>query len=144
MMANDEQYTPRALFDAMAVEFDLDVAAPKGGIPWIPAKAHYSIEDNALEKPWWGMVWMNPPYSKPSPWVDKFIAHGNGIALLPMSKSKWTYELWDKADGIAYVGTMKFEQIDGKSSQIYMPVLLYAMGQIGVEAIKKAGHGRMR
>jgi len=69
MMANDEQYTPRALFDAMAVEFDLDVAAPKGGIPWIPAKAHYSIEDNALEKPWWGMVWMNPPYSKPSPRV---------------------------------------------------------------------------
>ena len=143
-MANYEQYTPKALFDAMGVEFDLDVAAPKDGIPWIPAKAHYSLEDNALEQPWWGRVWMNPPYSKPSPWVDKFIAHGNGIALLPMSKSGWTSRLWDAADGIAYVGTMKFEQIDGKTSQIYMPVLLYAMGGDSVSAIKRAGYGRMR
>jgi hypothetical protein len=143
-MANDDQYTPKALFDAMGVDFDLDVAAPKDGIPWIPTKAHYSIEDNALEKPWWGMVWMNPPYSKPSPWVDKFIAHGNGVALLPMSKSGWTSRLWDAADGIAYVGAMKFVQKDGKNSQIYMPVLLYAMGDVAVAAIKRAGHGKMR
>ena len=94
-MANDEQYTPKELFDAMGVQFQLDVAAPKGGIPWIPAASHYSLEDNALDQPWSGMVWMNPPYSKPSPWVDKFISHGNGVALLPMSKSGWSKRLWN-------------------------------------------------
>lgn len=143
-MANDEQYTPKELFDAMGVQFQLDVAAPKGGIPWIPAASHYSLEDNALDQPWSGMVWMNPPYSKPSPWVDKFISHGNGIALLPMSKSGWSRRLWDAADGISYVGMMRFVQDDGKSSQIYMPVLLYSIGSEATEAIKRAGYGRVR
>lgn len=143
-MANDEQYTPIELFHAMDVQFDLDVAAPKGGIPWIPATSHYSIEDNALNQPWSGMVWMNPPYSKPSPWVDKFISHANGVALLPMSKSGWSRKLWDAADGIAYVGMMKFQQKDGSSSQIFMPVLLYAIGDTAVEAIKRSGYGRVR
>lgn len=143
-MANDEQYTPKALFDAMGVEFDLDVAAPKDGIPWLPAKAHYSIEDNALEKPWWGMVWMNPPYSKPSPWVEKFIAHGNGIALLPMAKSKWCYDLWQHCSSITFIGTMKFHQIDGSTSQIFMPVALWGIGDVADEAITRAKLGRVR
>lgn len=143
-MANDEQYTPRALFDAMEVEFDLDVAAPKGGILWIPAKAHYSIEDNALEKPWWGMVWMNPPYSKPSPWVNKFIAHGNGLALLPMSKSKWCYDLWQACSSITFIGTMKFHQTDGSVTQIFMPVALWGIGDIADAAIARTNLGRVR
>jgi hypothetical protein len=143
-MANDEQYTPVSLFAYLGVTFDLDVAAPKGGIHYIPALAHYSKEDDGLKQPWSGMVWMNPPYSKPSPWVDKFIAHGNGIALLPMSKSAWSRKLWDAADGISYVGTMKFVQADGKSSQIYMPVLLYSIGHEATEAIKRVNYGRVR
>ncbi len=143
-MANDEQYTPKDLFDAMGVQFDLDVAAPKGGIPWIPATSHYSIENDALSQPWSGMVWMNPPYSKPSPWVDKFISHANGVALLPMSKSAWSRKLWDQSDGIAYVGMMKFSQLDGGISQIFMPVLLYAIGEQAVQAIQRAGYGRVR
>jgi hypothetical protein len=43
--------------------FDIDVAAPVGGIPWIPASV-------ALAKPMMvytrlgpGLVWMNPPFS---------------------------------------------------------------------------------
>ena len=64
MRDTDEQYTPKWIFDALNVEFDLDVCAPKGGVDYIPAKKHYSIEDNALMQNWEGFVWMNPPFSK--------------------------------------------------------------------------------
>jgi hypothetical protein len=33
MRDSDEQYTPKWIFDALGVEFDLDVCAPQGG--WI-------------------------------------------------------------------------------------------------------------
>ena len=141
---SDEQYTPAWIFEKMGVEFDLDVAAPKDGIAWIPTKRHYSIEDNALHQKWEGFVWMNPPYSKPSPWVDKFIDNAHGVALLPMSKSKWSLKLWNSADAISYVGMMKFEQLNGSQSQIYMPVLLYGMGCHGVRAITNASQSRVR
>jgi hypothetical protein len=36
--ATDEWYTPRFVFDAMAAQFDLDVASPGSHrVPWIPA-----------------------------------------------------------------------------------------------------------
>jgi hypothetical protein len=143
-MANDEQYTPKYIFSLMDLEFDLDVAAPIDGISWIPAKHHYSKFDDALTKKWFGLVWMNPPYSKPGPWVDKFIEHANGVALLPMSKSAWSMKLWNKADAISYVGTMKFVQSDGEFSQIFMPVLLYAMGEKAVEGVNNASQSRVR
>lgn len=143
-MANDEQFTPKWLFDRMGIEFDLDVSAPIGGAPNVPARKWYTIEDNGLIQDWFGLVWMNPPYSKPSPWVDKFIAHNNGIALLPMSKSKWTKKIWEAADGIKYVGVMKFEQINGEYTQIYMPVLLYAMGENARNILLKTNLGRVR
>ncbi len=140
----DDQYTPSWLFDAMGLHFDLDVCAPKGGIPWVPASKSYSIEDDALIQPWSGMVWMNPPYSKPSPWVDKFIAHANGVALMPMSKSAWSLKIWSSADAISYIGTMKFVQPDGSHSQIFMPVLLYAMGDDAVQGLKTLNYSRVR
>lgn len=45
-----EWYTPRYIFDALGLYFDLDPCAPKGGVPWIPAFRSYSIEDDGLSK----------------------------------------------------------------------------------------------
>ena len=64
---SDEWYTPRLIFETMGLQFDLDVAAPITGSPWVGASNFYSIEDDGLAQPWSGKVWMNPPYSKPSP-----------------------------------------------------------------------------
>lgn len=36
-LTSDDYYTPRWLFDRMGITFDLDVCAPPGGVPWIPA-----------------------------------------------------------------------------------------------------------
>ena len=40
--------------------------------------------------------------------------------------------------------TMKFHQIDGSTSQIFMPVALWGIGDVADEAITRAKLGRVR
>ena len=47
---SDEHHTPKHLFDALGLEFDVDVAAPTGGVPWIPAKTSFDLATNGLEQ----------------------------------------------------------------------------------------------
>jgi hypothetical protein len=132
----DDHYTPKWLFDQLNLEFDLDVAAPLGGVSWIPAKRSYSIEDNGLLQPWDGLIWMNPPYSNPSPWVDKFVEHGNGIALLTISRSYWFEKLWQNCWAICPTPrAMAFERPDGHKKQIAFQTMLFSMGEVATQAL---------
>lgn len=146
MKESDEQYTPRWIFEALNVEFDLDVCAPEGGVDWIPAKRHYSLKDNALAQEWDGFVWMNPPYSEGRVWHEKFAAHGNGICLIPMAKSLWFQELWNKPNIslLMIKPNVKFELPSGKTNQIFMPVILAAIGSKGYQALVDSNLGRVR
>ena len=91
IVSTDDYYTPAWVFEQMDVEFDVDVAAPPGGVPWIPAKKFYTENDNGLEQPWSGFVWCNPPYSAPSRWLDKMRKHSNGIILIRADLSSGAY-----------------------------------------------------
>jgi hypothetical protein len=146
MKESDEQYTPRWIFEALNVEFDLDVCAPEGGVDWIPAKRHYSLKDDALAQEWDGFVWMNPPYSEGRVWHEKFAAHGNGICLIPMAKSLWFQELWNKPNIslLMIKPNVKFELPSGKTNQIFMPVILAAIGSKGYQALVDSNLGRVR
>jgi hypothetical protein len=140
--AKDEQYTPKWVFDRLGVTFDLDVCAPKDNIDHVPALNRYT--EGSLEKEWTGLVWMNPPYSKVKPWVQKFLDHGNGIALLPYSKALWMIDVWNKADAICPVYDIKFEQIEGKPQGIFMPVALFAIGIEADMILRKAQINKVR
>ncbi len=143
---NDDHYTPKWLFDQLGLYFDLDVAAPLQGIPWLPAKRWFSQADDGLLQDWGGaLVWMNPPYSKPTPWVHKFIENNNGIALLVVSRGKWFAELWSKADAIVPLPpSMRFERPDGTCKQISFQTFLFAMGATATEALHKMQLTRVR
>ena len=78
----DAWYTPEWVFDGLGVRFDLDVAAPDGGLGWLPAEAHYSVADDGLSMPWHGWVWCNPPYSAPTAWCRRWAEHEPGGCLL--------------------------------------------------------------
>ena len=142
---NDEFYTPKFIFDALGIEFDLDVAAPDGGISWLPAKKYYTQKDDGLSQEWNGLVWCNPPYSLPKAWVEKWLNHGNGLILIPASKGKWFRNLWDKCDGMVIMNEpFKFEKNDGLRSDIFMPTILASIGVFATNALINSGLGRVR
>ena len=146
-ISSDDYYTPAWIFETLGLTFDIDVAAPPGGIPWIPARRYYTMKDDGLAQPWEGLVWMNPPYSSPTEWVRRFIEHGNGIALLPTTKSKWFVSLWNhpqtKSVQVASSASGDLEFVrKGKEKHIMFPLLMWAMGDEAIEALHKLGRVR--
>ena len=145
MAKSDDYYTPKWIFDQLDIEFDIDVAAPKYGVEWLPAKQHFSIDDDGLAQNWNGIVWMNPPYSKPTPWVDKFLKHKNGIALLPFMKSKWFERIWNEAEAIVPLPiNLKFNHAEMGSRPIYSPCFLASVGFYPTVQLKKSQIGVVR
>lgn len=139
----DDYYTPKHVFDTLGLQFDIDVAAPTGGVPWIPATRYYTKEDDGLLQEWSGIVWMNPPFSNPIPWMTRFLEHANGVCILPLSESRWARDAWSRLDGIAYVTPrIKYVTPAGTSSTVFMPTLIGAMGTTSVAALH--GFGRVR
>ena len=139
-LTKDDYYTPKWVFDALGLRFDLDVCAPPDGVPWIPCDKYFTVADDGLSQPWVGRVWMNPPYSEATPWVRRFIEHGNGIALVGHAKSAWHPELWAKADGCAY----PFDYFDFVGGSVFMPVWFAAFGEECVEALSRVGVVRVK
>jgi hypothetical protein len=140
---SDEWYTPIELFNQIGLEFDLDVASPINNNSHAPADRRYTINDDGLAQPWIGRVWMNPPYSKPAPWVHKWLDHANGIALLPMAKSRWFNNLMESnAKFILLPSTFKFKNPDGKSLSLMMGSTLWALGESNIQAIARLGKVR--
>jgi hypothetical protein len=142
---SDDYWTPKWVFDALGIEFDLDVACPPEGPAHTPCRAYYTQETNGLTSPWHGTVWMNPPYSNTTPWVHKFIAHANGIALLPDINRTWRTTIFNAADAvIALPAQMKFDVPDERRGDIRYSTMLYGMGTQAVIAMNNANIGRVR
>jgi hypothetical protein len=136
---SDEWYTPKYIFDALSVRFDLDVACPPEGPRHVPANNYYS--DEALQKNWFGFVWMNPPFGHQSTkrrWLRKFFEHGNGIALLPdRTSAPWWQEFAPMADAVLFVSPkVKFERPDGTiGEQPGTGTTLLAVGSVAAEKL---------
>lgn len=114
---SDEWYTPKYIFDALEVCFDLDVAAPADRTYcYVPAKEF--ITDDSLNREWKGFVWMNPPFGGRNgvvPWLNKIHEHGNGIALVPdRTSAPWFQNAGWKCDLLMLLaGKPKFGRSDG-------------------------------
>ena len=107
LVPNVEWLSPAEIFEAMAVEFDQDVCSPgRDVVPWIPARRHITKRENGLSRPWQGFVWMNPPYGVRNgicEWIDRFIQHGHGVALVAdFTSTEWWHDLTGNADAILF------------------------------------------
>jgi phage N-6-adenine-methyltransferase len=76
--------------------FDLDPAAQPHTAK---ASRYFTPDEDGLSRPWFGRVWLNPPYSKPRPWCEKAreeTTNGNAeivVMLLPASvDTRWFHE----------------------------------------------------
>ena len=110
---SDDYYTPPEVFNNLNMKFDLDVCAPPGGIPWIPANRYLTQEEDGLICEWYGTVWLNPPFSNPTPWVQKFKQHNNGVGLVPQSNGNWLTELWNSEICFVLPKPIKFYNANG-------------------------------
>lgn len=138
----DEWYTPRYIFDALGVHFDLDVAAPIDGPRHVPCSAWFF--SGALHRDWHGLVWMNPPFGHQSTkrrWLHKFFEHGDGVALVPdRTSAPWFQEFAPLADAILFVAPkIKFERPDGsRGEQPGTGTALLAAGPLAAAALRNA------
>ena len=138
---SDEWYTPKYLFDALGEMFDLDVAHPNGP-SFVPAKRFF--HERGLEQEWNGFVWMNPPFGGRNgiaPWLEKFMRHGNGIALVPdRTSAPWFQENVVKAGAVLFVSP-KIRFIDRHGNEGKSPsngTALFAVGARAVSALRRA------
>jgi hypothetical protein len=139
--ATDEWYTPSSVFEALGCSFDLDVAAPKEGPLHTPSLAWFA--DSALERDWFGFVWMNPPFggrNQLSPWLRKLFDHGDGVALTPdRTSTAWFREAWARTELVLFIPKVKFIRSDGTIGlSPSSGTALWASGQRGEEALRHA------
>jgi hypothetical protein len=139
---SDDWFTPKFVFDALGCKFDLDVAAPEAGTRHVPAGRW--LHASSLDLDWHGFVWMNPPFGGRyglCPWLDKFFAHGDGIALTPdRTSAAWWQSACRRADATLFVaGKIRFERPDGsEGKQPSNGTTLFAAGLRGVAALDLA------
>jgi hypothetical protein len=141
-----EWYTPRHVFDALGLTFDLDPCSPPGGVPWIPATRHYSAADDGLTRPWEGRCWVNPPYGKEAGrWVEKLAEHGWGIALVfSRTDVRWWHRAAPRATAVCFIeGRLTFVAGAGQSAPGNSggPSALLAYGEDCARALEWSGLG---
>ena len=137
----DEWLTPPGLLDLLG-PFDLDPCAPIIR-PWPMAKTHYTKEDDGLKLPWFGRIWLNPPYGRQTfLWLEKLAEHKSGIALIfARTETKGFHEtIWQKALGVFFFrGRLCFHHVSGeKGGAANAPSCLVAYSQTDMEAIQNA------
>jgi phage N-6-adenine-methyltransferase len=142
-MSNDDWWTPPYIFVALDLTFDIDVAAPPGGVPYIPATRHYSINDDGLTQPWAGRIWCNPPYSQPAPWLHRMAEHRNGIAMLPADTSTdWWHQWATTADEWCFLRRrVRFVKTDTSVGGGRFPSVLVAWGTDNADALRSSNLG---
>lgn len=110
-----EWLTPIKLIKALGA-FDLDPCSPIIR-PWDTALEHYTIEDDGLELPWEGRVWLNPPYGRMTiKWMEKMATHNDGIALIfaRTETATFTKYVWPIADSVMFLDhRLTFCHVDG-------------------------------
>ena len=145
-VSSNDYYTPKWIFDALGVQFDLDVCCPPQGPLFTPCKTYYTQENDGLASDWYGTVWMNPPFSDPLPWVRRFVQHKNGIALVPTSNGKWQDILWNSESVWVTLPSLKFYNSAGGMMTQGLPnrCWLVAMGKTAMEALHESKIGRVR
>lgn len=138
-----EWYTPKWVFDALGLAFDLDPSSPHDMESQVPAIKKYTLFDDGLKKPWEGTVWLNPPYGKDTPlWIKRFVDHGDGIALVfSRTDTEWCQLAMNQCNSMLFLGG-RIEFIPGienkhKKSRCGAGTVMFAFGDKCELALRK-------
>ena len=100
--------------------FDLDPAA--GCEPTPIADTRYTEADDGLAQPWFGTVWLNPPFSEKVVWYRRLVDHvernrvERAVAVAPADPSAdWFHDWFATADVIGFLNGRDWYLADGSS-----------------------------
>jgi hypothetical protein len=132
-----EHYTPKEIIEAaIAVlgAIDLDPCSNSKDKPNVPALENFTIADDGLSLPWFGRVYMNPPYGRViGDWTQKLASEyqaGNvteAIALVPgRIDTQWWQSLGFRYPACFYTGRLTFI---GNNDPAPFPSTIFYMGE---------------
>ena len=139
---SDDWHTPPEIFAALRLRFDLDPCAPIDRTYYfVPADKIYTKVDDGLLQLWCGRVFMNPPFGCRRghvPWLLKFFAHGDGIAICRASSDWWHEVVIPNAQTLFFPrGKTKFIRPNGTvGTAPGHGIALIGMGQICNDALR--------
>lgn len=138
--ANDERYTPReilALVREVLGPIDCDPASCPAAQELVQAAVWYSKENDGLGKPWFGTVFLNPPYSRGLMWAfiralirEREEGHCREAVVLVnnATETKAVQALLADADGICLVSSriaFRGEDLDGRTAGYQGSLMTY-------------------
>ena len=142
-------YTPAIYVESARVvlggQIDLDPASTEEANRVVMARVFYTKEDNGLKLPWYGKIWLNPPYTRGQ--IDSFAEKmrievkakrvEQAIVLVNnATETVWFQKLAAISSAVAFpVKRIKFWSVDKASSS---PLQGQAFFYIGTEKEKFA------
>jgi len=134
--ASEEWYTPPEILEAMYAVFNDDLTtdpcSPINGSD-VSADIYYTMEDDGLQQPWKGTVFMNPPYGNViGDWVKKAISeylHGEAteiVILVPARTDTNWFHLLNDYPWCAIKGRLKFS---GNDNSAPFPSAVFYLGE---------------
>lgn len=133
--------TPRNILEPLGT-FDLDPCSAPDPEFWPTAQTHYTApKQNGLLLPWFGRVWLNPPYTSPGirVWMKRMAEHKNGMALIfaRVETENFFENVWEAAQAILFLkGRPCFHREDGSTEgNSGAPVALIGYGDRDAEMI---------
>ena len=138
----DTWITPRYITKALG-KFDLDPCVAIR-MPWYHATTNWTKVDDGLSRPWFGRVWLNPPYGCCiATWMKRLAEYGNGIALiLARSDTVWFHDwVFSRASSLLFLrGRIQFCRPDGTPGKSPTgPSVLVAYGKTNTDALRRCG-----
>lgn len=105
---NTEWYTPIAYIESarkVLGNIDLDPASCEAANIIVHAKQFYSEDDDGLSKEWYGTIWLNPPYSQVSKFIEKLLNSNFKQAIVLVNnatETQWAKALANRASAIVF------------------------------------------
>lgn len=125
--ASDGWYTPPWLIEKARTvlgAIDLDPATCEAAQAVVKAAHYYTEHEDGLVQPWYGRMWINPPYSAPTPWVRRAIGeylagHIDAAIILTNSYTEtgWWQDLAAHASMLFFRGRLNFWHPEKTSTQ---------------------------
>ena len=151
---NSEWYTPSAYIESarkVMGSIDLDPASCASANKIVKADRYYSAVDDGLSQDWSGRIWLNPPYSIVSQFIDKLLSSDFEQAIVLVNNATetgWFAKLAEKADAmVCHTGRLAFvragEDNEEKSKPMQGQIFVYigSNSDVFLDEFSKYGWG---